>query len=123
MLVDDDAAVFGVDACRDGEPAVGAHPGGRHNELCLNDFTGVQSDGAILDGGHARRPDEANADVGQHLRHTFADLETEPAQHGHGLRRDERGGDTAGCEAGRRLAPDQTAAGHNGRVGVLGRHP
>ena len=93
------------------------------DEFGLNRFTGVQGDCAVLDGGHARRTDEANTDVGQHLRHAFADLEAEPALHGHRLGRDECGRDTARCQAGCRLAPDQAAADHDGRVGVLGGHP
>ena len=74
-LVDDDAAVFGVEAGRRCEPDVGAHPGGGDDEFALDRLTGVQEHSSVLDRGHGGRPDEANTDVGQHLCDALADLD------------------------------------------------
>ena len=93
------------------------------DELSLHRGTGVEGDAAVLDSGHARGPDQANADVGQHLRYPLADLDTEPPLYGHRFGRHERGRRPAGCEAGGRLASDQPAPDHDGRFGVLGGHP
>ena len=106
-----------------GKSTVGPHAGSGDDEFGLDDGAGVQHDLAVPDGGHARRADEPNADVGQHLRDALTDLEAESAPDGHRLRRDESRRDTALGQTGRRLTSDQAAADHDGGVGVLGGHP
>ena len=110
VLVDDDASVASFQPGRFGQPDVGPYTGRGDDEVRLDRRAVVEHHAGLVDFGHSRLTDEADAVVGQDLDHAFTGLEAETSLQGNGFRGHERGCHAAGREAGGGLTADQASA-------------
>src|SRR5258705_664014 len=78
VLLDDDATVLAVEARGLAQVRVGPHTGGGDDDVAVERGAGVEMYAGVIDSGYGRRPQEANAVVGQNLCDTLANPVAEP---------------------------------------------